>query len=62
MKSNKQRITSLAENLQKEAHDYANAIMETTPNMDYQSVFNSWVFLKLAELFTIKQNNEIRLK
>ena len=49
-----EEIMKLAESLQKEAHDYADAIIERNPDIEYQSAFNAWLFLKLAQLTLIK--------
>jgi hypothetical protein len=51
-----EEIKKLAENLQKEAHEYTNGVMKRNPEIDYQSVLNAWFYLKLAEIITNKEN------
>ena len=51
-------IKIVAEALQKQAHEYVGAILETNPDMDYQSALNAWFYLKLAEIIIEKSNKE----
>ena len=57
-------IKIVAESLQKQAHEYVEAIIEIEKdsNMDYQSALNAWFYLKLAELIVNKSEKQKRLK
>ena len=55
-------IKIVAESLQKQAHEYVDAIIEKNPKMDYQSALNAWFYLKLAELIVNKSEKQKQLK
>ena len=55
-------IKIVAEALQKQAHEYVGAILETNPDMDYQSALNAWFYLKIAELVVKKSEKQKQLK
>jgi hypothetical protein len=55
-------IKLVAESLQKQSHEYVNAIIETNPKMDYQSALNAWFYLKLAELIVKKSEKQKQYK
>ena len=57
-------IKIVAKSLQKQAHEYVEAIIEIEKdsNMDYQSALNAWFYLKLAELIVNKSEKQKRLK
>lgn len=55
-------IKVVANTLQKQAHEYVDAIIENNPKMDYQSALNAWFYLKLAELIVNKSEKQKQLK
>ena len=55
-------IKLVAESLQKQSHEYVNAIIENNPKMDYQSALNAWFYLKLAELIVKKSEKQKQYK
>ena len=55
-------IKVVAEALQKQAHEYVDAILENNPNMEYQSALNAWFYLKIAELVVKKSEKQKQLK
>ena len=53
----KKEILQIAESLQDEAQDYAKELVRD--KVSYQDAINTWMYLKLAELFE-KINNQTK--